>query len=185
MDRSGELNRLIRVNRQQSLRRCSSAFTLIEMLVVLTIMGVLIGVATLSIDLADDTQRSEHEANRLVELLRLQCEESILLGTELGLSLEPASYHFVQWADQQWQDRIEHSNHLPRSLPDGFSFELVLNERAVELANEGNSQPHVICFSSGEMTPFELLLKPPGSQPGFRIIGRFDGALELQGWVDA
>lgn len=170
--------------RHTSLDGRAGGFTLIELLVVLTIVGVLIGVATLSIDLADDNQRSENEANRLAELIRLQCEESILMGREFGLRFEPDAYRFVRWADQQWQARIEQRVYLPRSLPEGFYFELVLNDRAVALAEEANNEPHVICFGSGEMTPFELLLIPPGNNPGFRMIGRFDGALELQGWVD-
>ena len=166
------------------LRRRARGFTLIELLVVLTIMGVLIGVATLSIDLADDSQRSENEAKRLAELLRLQCEESIMLGRELGVSFEPAAYRFVQWADEQWQDRFAQRIYVPRSLPDGFFFELVLNGRAVTLSEETSTEPQVICFGSGEMTPFELVLIPPDSKPGFRMIGRFDGELELEGWAD-
>ena len=151
-------------------------FTLIELLVVLTIVGVLVGVATLSIDLADDSQRSQDEATRLAE--------SILLSRELGVRFEPAAYRFVHWADQQWEDRLGQRLYLPRKLPDGFSFELVLNERPVVLTEEAYPEPQVICFGSGEMTPFELKLITPGDSLGFQLSGRLDGAIELQGWVD-
>ena len=97
----------------------------------LTIVGVLVGVATLSIDLADDSQRSQDEATRLAELIRLQCEESILLSRELGVRFEPAAYRFVHWADQQWEDRLEQRLYLPRNLPDGFEPSLGLGFKLV------------------------------------------------------
>jgi len=155
-------------------------FTLIEVLVVMTIMAIMVGVATLSIDLADDGQRAENEANRLAQLLRLQCEEAILLGQELGLRLQPESYRFVRFADQTWEERVAQRSFQSHQLADGLRFQLSVNQAPIDLDDSGAAEPHIICHGSGEMTPFELTLAPADGGAGMHLAGHLDGALDLE-----
>lgn len=156
-------------------------FSLIEMLAVIVIIAVLSGAALLSVDLGGPQARLNDEANRLSSLLRLLCEESVLRGQEQGLVLLEDGYAFAQWTGEQW---IHHPQRVfrIRNFEPGFSARLSGLEQA-RLAEDDDASPHVICFSSGEMTPFELDLVGPEGRT-LTVTGDALGELELHDAVE-
>ncbi len=143
-------------------RRCrNSGFTLLELMVVLVIIGVIIGFATLSIGDAGRGERIETEARRLAALIQLSGDEAILNASQLGLLLTPEGYRFLTLGEEQWQpvegDRLLRA----RKLPEGVAVELRVEGLPVAVEEDPEElKPHLIFASSGDRTPFEMELGP-------------------------
>lgn len=87
------------------LRSQASGFTLLEILVVVAIVGIFIGVVTLSTDLVSFDRQMEREARRIESLIRLASEEALLQSQDLGLQFHTDGYSFVTYnhGSQTWQ----------------------------------------------------------------------------------
>ena len=153
-----------------------AGFTLLEVLVVIAIIGILLTIATLSVE-QNSRNVLQQEAERLQGLLQLAADEAILSGRELALQIDPDRYLFMRLEGENWKpleaDRILRE----RQLPVNIHLELQVEGVAVDMFAE--QQPRrIFILSSGEMTPFELLL---GNQEEGEYIlqGDITGKLEL------
>lgn len=77
-----------------------AGMTLVEILVVLTIVGVMAGVVTLGGGLGDRGLGVESEANRLAERLRLAAEDVLVTRRPLALAFDGEGYGFVRGEGQ-------------------------------------------------------------------------------------
>jgi len=163
-------------------------FTLIEMLVTLVIMGLLAGLASLSI--GGSTHRiARDEADRLVQVLGFASEEAGYQGEEYGMLIEEDRYSVLRFdpETETWSEPGERQL-APHALPGSVRLELVLGEvaelpqrsRARRAGGSGDEQPRpeVLVLSSGEITPFDIAVRTgEGSEPAARI--RSDGSGNL------
>jgi general secretion pathway protein H len=67
----------------------------------------------------------------------------------------------------------------PRPWPSGLRFELTRAGRPLQPLTPKEQAPQVVCFSSGELTPFALELAL-GDAPRYRIEGMDDGRIEAR-----
>jgi general secretion pathway protein H len=181
-------------------------FTLLEVLVVVAIIGIFIGVATLSTDLVSFERKMEREAVRLETLLQLASEDALLQSQDYGLQFYPDGYEFFVYDHnaQGWRPLENDSVFIARTL-DLMALELTVDNRVVELASasdlppvaaseEGSATdesddeeelrfptPQVMIFSSGEFTPFqlEILRASEPFEPGVELNVEFDGETEI------
>lgn len=139
-----------------------SGFTLLEVLIVVTIIGMLAGIAVLSIG-GTERRELQQEALLLNRLIDMAISEATFQHQNFGVVLEEQHYSFFrldenshQWIalnTAPWQDR---------SLPDFATFELQLEGEAgsFELLNENEENkaisPSLLVLASGEITPFRL-----------------------------
>ena len=172
--------------RQQTHSRRSRAFTLIEILVVLVIVGILMAVAFLSFGILGDERGLGREARRLASLIELVSDEATTQGRDFGLEFLSAGYRFVEYDPliDQWFEVIGDEYLEQRALDEGVEFELFLEDRKIRLHTEAQDiepdeeeeeeeeavnryqaprrdltddyLPHVLILSSGDITPFEL-----------------------------
>ncbi len=70
--------------------------TLVEILVVLSIVGVMAGVVVLGVGAGDRGMGVESEANRLADRLRLAADDVLVTRRPLMLVFDPEGYQFVR-----------------------------------------------------------------------------------------
>ena len=148
--------------------RASRGFTLIEILVVVAIVGVLALVVTLSVT-GSAERRVRREAERFETLVGQACEQAELAGREIGVVVGEDGYGFRLMAGDDWIDYPADSVLRPRAWPGGLSVALAREGRPVDIGAAGSTMPQLVCFSSGERTPFALTLAL-GDAPRFRVI---------------
>lgn len=131
----------------------TAGFTLIEVMVVLVIIGVLVGMATLSMNQRSGEERLEEEAERLRALVGLAREQAIVRGRELGLGFSPGGYRFfTRGPEGEWQVMAGDAVFRPRALPADMALTLRLDGTAVILDDEP-AEPQVFFLPTDEMVP--------------------------------
>ena len=174
----------------RSSRAAERGFSLLELLVVVTIIGILVGAVVLSINAVGPDREAEQEARRLRGLIDLLHEDALLQSRDYGLMLTSGGYRFYAYDYKQLKwlqvvgDRLldEHAlqNRLELALTlDGKDVKL---ERKFEtIDREKDPVPHVMILSSGELTPFELDVSRDGANGHYALTGELDGKLAVEG----
>ena len=149
------------------------AFTLIELLVVLVILGSLIGIAVLSVGIVGPGRELHNEADRLAGLIGVLAEEAVLDNREYGLLLTRESYQVLRYEPSRraWQALADKPHRVPAWAELSVELEgaaLTLPAPEGERAEQGALQPQVLLLSSGEISPFRLLIAERRAQ-GLRL----------------
>lgn len=165
-------------------RRGQRGMTLIEILVVVVIIGILATIATLSIGLLGEDRELERETERLANAIALLQEQAQLEGRDYGLRIETARYEFLRFDgfEQRWTEVDDDPALLPRELPPGLAFELVIEGRPVLLRRETRPEarlPQLIAWGGGDMTPYRLSLARSAAGR-VTLIGGLDGTIEIE-----
>ena len=194
----------VRILKYQALkRRKDSAFTLIEILVVLVIVGTLMGVAFLSFGLLSGNENLEREAKRLTSLISLVSDEAATQGRDFGLEFMTGGYRFLEyepfldeWFEITGDDYLKHKNFEQ----DGIEFQLFLEGREVLLHTKTQQTskdeeedsdenprdltddylPHILIMSSGDVSPFELRFFRSVDRGEILLTMSLNGELELE-----
>ena len=173
----------------------SRGFSLIEILVVIVIVGIVMSIAILSITLAGGDSQLREEAQRMVSLVEVAQDESLLQGREFGLEFMQGAYRFVEFdpLTRQWTEIVGDDTLRLRQLPEELELELFIEDRRVVLksdparmrmeedARPGVEQyaPHVLIYSSGDMSPFELHFVRRIDDSMLAVQGNFAGEIEI------
>jgi general secretion pathway protein H len=181
--RAGRLQ-LPRCPQRRDTRWRTPGFTLLELLVVLLIFGLLVSFAVLAVG-GTASRQMEQEARRLVELAGLARDESLLTGQARALAFSRDGYAFLEqvFLDDErvtWVP-LERAPLAPRSLARvGLELRLRQQDRVVPLDDRAE-RPQVLFNGAGELTPFELELRPDGAASSLlRVSGTRDGRLVLE-----
>lgn len=179
-------------------KRCRLAgFTLIELLVVISVIGIITSMVMLSLGLLGDDRQLRIEARRIGSLIELAQDEAVMQGREFGLEVMVSSYRFVEYDAFQlrWVEVIGDDMFRFRQLPEDIEFDLLLEDQIILLDTEPQEivdpeangfrratevfAPHVLIFSSGESTPFELQIVNRSEQQTVILRGDLTGAIEV------
>lgn len=178
------------------MRGRTRGFTLIEILVAVVIIGIVMSVAILSIGVVGDDREVRTEARRLIALLEVAQDDAMLQGREFGIEFLVGGYRFVEYDPvvNEWTEPFGDDSLRFWPLPEEVEFSLYLEDRLVDLdadpasleqASDNERQaseqyaPHLLIYSSGDMTPFELLLTRRYDQQVAGLRGDFLGNLEM------
>ena len=178
------------------MRRSNRGFTLVEILVVVVIVGIVTSIALLSIGLAGDDRQVREEARRLASLIDVAVDESMMQGRDYGLELMTGSYRFVEFdpLTGQWAEILGDDMLRLRPLPEGMELDLFVEDQRVlldpnpaEITTDEDDDdlsvedytPHLLIFSSGDVTPFELRLERYSDQRSVVIRGDQIGNIEF------
>lgn len=186
-------------------------FTLIEILLVVAIVGVMAGLATLNIQGDDYGEKLERETRKLAAQISLLQDEALVQSREFGVALWQNGYRFWGWTTE--------SGWLPLAGDDAFKPQLLLENAELELSlvgqpvalevvpvkgfpvikppspSKGTSSasdsapdfrqnlPAIVLFSSGEASSFDILLTHPDSDLRWKISGDIIGTLKISSEV--
>jgi general secretion pathway protein H len=174
-------------------------FSLIELLVVISIIGIVMSIALLSLGLLGDDRELQTEGRRVIALVQVAQDEAVMQGREFGLELMTDAYRFVEYDPllNVWGELIGDETLRQRQLPEGYEFDLFVEGQRVLLdldpasfedpedtANRDlteNYAPHVLIFSSGDMTPFELHILWPDQDQNVVLEANLLGDIEFAG----
>jgi len=171
--------------------RCRG-FSLIEILVVIVIVGIVMSIAVLSLTLVGGDRDIRDEAQRVVSLIEVAQDDSMLQGREFGLELMQGSYRFVELdpLTNQWSEIIGDETLRLRELPEELELALFIEDRRILLRADPartdddergveNYAPHILIYSSGDMTPFELRFLRDVDDTSVAIRSDLAGAIEF------
>lgn len=150
------------------------------MLVVITIVGILIGGAALSLGLLGRDAGIQSDLQGLQRALVFARDRAEIEQRPYGVLIEPSEYRFVTFDARamQWQEIRDEG--LPRETwTDGLQVELDVEGRKVVIENhKGEPAPQIGIDPSGEFTAFELRLRRDGTSELGWLRPDINGALE-------
>ena len=181
--------------RSRYARRRFAAFTLIELMVVMVIIGVVIAGTLLSLGTTGRDSQLEQERDRLYALIDYVRDRAALQTVEYGLRCEAGGFRFVMYDSRQarWVEDALDESLRPRKLPPGLELALSVEDRAIVLplaatvaGSDAKGQrgvspdltPQVMLFSSGDLTSFKLTLARTGAGRSAQLTGTAAGKLE-------
>ncbi|MXW53658.1 MAG: type II secretion system protein GspH [Gammaproteobacteria bacterium] len=139
-------------------RRRERGFTLLELLVVLSIIGILATIVVVSFVGSDHHSIVRNEADRMIRTLELARKESMLRNELWGVLLEDDTYEFVYYDfDQSQWLPLDRKPYIESPLEK--NLELVFNtpeEVANETSGEEGEVPGIVIEPTGEITPFQI-----------------------------
>jgi len=181
-------------------------FTLLEILVVISIIGISLGLITLAINPTDYRRNLENEAKNFQNLLKLVIDESIFKQKEIGIKFHEDHISFLTLDPKTniWQsivdDKLFADYYFPgyvETVLEMEDVEIFLNpkdelERKIASINplknfkqfedeEELVVPDVYIFSSGELTAFELTFRlRDSSDYSYKVLANDIGRVEVK-----
>ena len=179
-------------------RQRSGGFTLIELMVVLLIIGLATAAIVLSPSLGGGDTELEKEGERAYSLLNYVRDKAQLQTHEFGLFCNDSVYEFLTFDPRRsvWRTVDEDDILRQRQLPTGLRIRLVVEGRQVVLKTaqdqaredskkdkdqiEKDRVPHIMLFSNGDLTPFQLTLERDGAGLSVTMASTDDGKIQKE-----
>jgi general secretion pathway protein H len=130
-------------------------FTLVEIMVVLVIIGVTLGLASLNA-IPSPRQDLQKEAQRIALLLQLARDEAIVRNRPVAFEATPERYHFLVRTETRWQPianddllRERDFKNAPLTLLLDPTTAGTLNPLRITFGNEPVDKPFILTLASG------------------------------------
>jgi general secretion pathway protein H len=130
-------------------------FTLVEIMVVLVIIGVTLGLASLNA-MPSPRQDLQKEAQRIALLLQLARDEAIVRNRPVAFEATPERYHFLVRTETRWEPiakddllRERDFKNAPLTLLLDPTTAGTLNPLRITFGNEPVDKPFVLTLASG------------------------------------
>jgi len=191
----------IRAKGQINRRNKSTGFTLIEVMVVLLIMGMMLGMATLSTGGNEHKHEARQQALRFIAQLDAYRDEAVFQNIDLGLAMDGESTQLLKYVDihnpahmadktkeevtklkdNPW-DAYEGNLKNSSDLPEQLSMSLTLEDKDInfsDLIDDDGVRPAILFLSSDEYTPFKVTLQSQHDE-SFSLFIEGDGFSRFQ-----
>ncbi|NNF52777.1 MAG: type II secretion system minor pseudopilin GspH [Gammaproteobacteria bacterium] len=163
-------------------------FTLLELMIVVVIISILLAAALLSMSFTSMERVLKEEGQRFSALLSYAREEAILQTLDLGFQVDESGFRFMfldpatgQWVSADFDEVLR-----PRSFPSDIQATIWIEGAGFDLGDpdakdvDPGNLPQVFILSSGEVSPFELILTSNLSPRKVTISGQLDGKAKVE-----
>ena len=151
-------------------RRSPAGFTLLELLVVASIVAILTGALVLGFAGAGEEQQLRGMAERIGARVELARQQALQRNREWGIYVEENGYRFAELDPEQGRWIEQAGRPFSADGPtqrisfrvevDGFESQQSEGEAFGDEDPRRRAPPDIILFSSGEVTPFRWHLQP-------------------------
>lgn len=142
-------------------------FTLLELLVVLTLLGFVLGIAVLNAG-GNDARDLRLFARHAHALMQYATEEAELQSLQMGLQVTDDTMQFMYYDDvkESWelmQTRPFQQLEIPEQARVSIEIERYDEQQTVLVGGGDIQQPQILFLSNGDTAPYTLSLELPGS----------------------
>ena len=149
-------------------------FTLVEIMVVVVVIAIGVTVIMTRYDF----RLGPKEIRRFNVLFHMAWEQAQIEGRSVGIEIDRGSFSFYSYdpLQRQWQTMENDEFFRTRELPEGMFFDLRLEDKAIELPTDEESDddidisPQILLLASGEATPFNLFVESDNADVAFELI---------------
>jgi len=134
-------------------------FTLIEIMVVVTIIGILSGLIVMNVVTGDPQKDLNREAQRLLAVIEMAEDEALFGRQDIGIVVTESGYSFARYGAPEAADEEEEESELTSTDPDlGLGSSNSQNLAATSMVNaKVKPEPKWIALNNeGEFRPYEL-----------------------------
>ena len=158
-------------------------FTLLEVMVVLLIIGILLGMATLSIGHHGARRKIQEERTALRQKMVLAADEAVINQQEIGVRFFSGGYVFLlQDEKNRWRSPAQDRFFQPYAWPvHSIVLSLQVEGEKVTVPDAPLGLPQLFFLSSGEQTPFQIELQDGSAGERFPLTGDWNGVLPVIG----
>ncbi len=163
-----------------------SAFTLLEVMVVLVVIALTVGIIAISTNSLQARNELQPFVDNLYQKLTNFEPQAILKQTEVGLSFYSNKIEVLEFDG----DRVAWRFKKTISIPSNITVKYEITEKnlfADKLSKAGdldvntvNNTPDIIFTANGRVTPFKLFISHPNEHNYYVIISQFSGELTLE-----
>ncbi len=161
----------LEIGMQKQLNKRNEGFTLIEILIVITIISIVATTAIITVS-HNKNSRLETLAKQIKNIIILAEQESMLRAKTFGLGFTPHTFQFHMYNEKQraWQaltDKIYGSH----SIADNTTITVKVQKKNIPL----DGKPKIIISPSGDVTPFVILIGNQEEPPRYQVVGEENG----------
>jgi len=162
------------------------------MMVVLVIIGIIVSSVVLSVRTDDLEEHMDIEMQRIQALLNLAREEAVLQGQEIALTVKENKYLFETLDNEKhvWQPITDDRIFRERQVVAGtelvlkvddleIDFGKAKDEAITDIGEKTIEPPRIFILSSGEIMPFELILRSEDQSVQYSLKAELDGEIKL------
>ncbi|HET9031390.1 MAG TPA: hypothetical protein VFN25_00655, partial [Dokdonella sp.] len=116
----------------------------------------------------------------LQALIDHACTQAELTGREIGVRVSRNGYAFSMLGFDGWMASEQSDELRPRSWVSGLQVSLYRDGSEMRLADDESESPQIVCFSSGELSPFVLRMQLGDAPHRYEIRGLADGDIKVE-----
>jgi general secretion pathway protein H len=138
----------------------NQGFTLVELLIAMVLIGLMTGMAMLSMGNVDQSKQQQLEAKRLSMLLELAEQEAMVRSDAIAVELFSLGYRFLSLQGNQWQP-----------ITDDAIFKAYELQRPLQLTLQQDRQPAYLNQQAGmtQNPQPQLIITPDGLSENIHI----------------
>lgn len=160
------------------------AFTLLELLIVLVIVGIIIAFASLSVSGWGSARQARETSQSLLQLFQAAQNQAILKPALLGAAISRDGvtlYRYDSEPEASWHPLSRQSGLKALTLPEDVTFLLIQNNRTLDTQKPAaQTSPQILFSPTGDLTPFVLFIGEGDALAHSRIDGQLNGMLRLR-----
>jgi len=161
--------------------KASAGYTLVEVLVVILIVAIITTVAVLMFSNLNRGRQVTVTANRVLQTIQVAQEEAILRPAVLGMRITSQGYQFYQLVSDKKLQQLRWNSLKNDRLSRLHAFDRGIIAKLIRANHSDKAKkPYIVFSSSGNVSPFKLILTDRDHDRTYRIIVKENGVAHLK-----